>query len=184
MRTTINFFLVVIIFTFLIGIATADSSYCTPTPNNLDTTNITISGSWVNITIYSDPECWVWYDAGYGDVVGYPCASLAPVASFTSNVTCGIIPFPVQFVDTTIGLNITDWYWDFADGNSTLENPIHWYNSTGVYGVDHSANSSYGTGWSNLTGYITARAIGDTCAGGDEYDSDHYTGNWFTSWWI
>jgi PKD repeat protein len=108
------------------------------------------------------------------------------VASFTSNVTCGVGNFSVQFIDTSIGTNITDWYWDFADGiNSTEQNPVINYTAVGEYGVDHSVTNSLGTSWSNVSAYITARSVGDTCAGGgDEYDSDHYSGNWFTSWWI
>lgn len=108
------------------------------------------------------------------------------VASFTSNVTCGIIPFAAQYNDTSIGTNITAWFWDFGDGvNSTEQNPIINYTVTGIYGVDHSATGDTGTSWSNISGYMTARPLGDTClGGGDNYDSDDYAGNWFTSWWF
>ena len=92
--------------------------YCTP-PGEF-TVTLDQSGSWYNFTIYSD-NCYVCIDngAGYGDVDCTPCDTNPPTASFTSNVTCGIVPFPVQFTDTTTGLNITSWFWDFADGNST-----------------------------------------------------------------
>ena len=167
----------------LITITTASSDYCIPTPNNLDTTNITHDGNWWNITIYSDPECWVWMDAGYGDIVGYPCPT--HTTSFVSNVTCGVVPFSVQFTDTSIGTNLTSWYWDFADGNTTAQNPVWNYTVAGLYGVDHSSTeNATDTTWYNASNYITARAAGDTCAGGDEYDSDDYEGNWFSGWWF
>ena len=100
---------------------------------------------------------------GYGDVDCVPCSGVT--ASFTSNVTCGNIPFGVQFNDTSTGTNITNWFWDFGDGkNSTEKNPITNYTTVGFYTVNHSATNSMGTAWSNTTGYMAARAVGDTCA--------------------
>ena len=148
-------------------IVSADD-YCPP-PADF-TTVLEQNGNWFNFTIYAD-TCYICIDngAGYGDVDCTPCDNNPPVASFTGNVTCGIVPFVVNFTDTSTGVNITDWYWDFADGNTTEENPEHWYNITGVYGVDHSATNEYGTNWSNVSGYITARAVGDTCTGSSGY---------------
>ena len=42
-------------------------------------------------------------------------------------------PLSVQFIDLSIG-SITDWYWDFGDGDTSLEqNPIHYYSQAGTY---------------------------------------------------
>ncbi len=86
---------------------------------------------------------------------------------FTSNVTCAIVPGDVQFNDTSTNPAITDYYWDFGDGgNSTEKNPIHQYNITGVFPVNHSTTSPSNTTWSNQSSYMTIRATGDTCGGG------------------
>jgi PKD repeat protein/C1A family cysteine protease len=56
-----------------------------------------------------------------------------PDAHFRINPTQGPIPLTVQFTDKTTG-EPTSWYWDFGDGtNSTLQNPVHSYNTAGIY---------------------------------------------------
>ncbi len=42
-------------------------------------------------------------------------AAASPVANFTSNVTHGIAPLSVQFIDTSTG-NVTSWSWNFGNG--------------------------------------------------------------------
>ncbi len=57
-------------------------------------------------------------------------------ADFTSNVTSGDVPLPVQFTDNS--LNATSWSWDFNnDGtnDSSEQNPIYTYTSDGTYTV-------------------------------------------------
>jgi PKD repeat protein len=155
-----------IIMLFIVCVATASSDYCTPLPNDLDIT-YTHTGNWFNFTI-SSPSCYVCSDngGGYGDVDCVVCGDLAPIAGFSSNVTCGIAPFNVQFTDTTTGGGITDYYWAFGDGNtSTVKNPVFGYNATGSYSINHSATSSYGTSWKNVSSYIQSRYPGDTCQG-------------------
>jgi PKD repeat protein len=59
----------------------------------------------------------------------------SPSADFAANVTSGPAPLNVQFIDLSSG-NPTSWFWNFGDGNtSTLQNPIHQYESLGVYSV-------------------------------------------------
>jgi len=145
-------------------VAAEDSEYCAPLPTNI-TTIVDHNGDWYNITIRSVSICYTCIESGggYGDVDCAPCSGV--VASFTSNVTCGNIPFGVQYTDTSTGTNITDWFWDFGDGkNSTVKNPITNYTTVGFYTVNHSATNSMGTDWYNATGYMAARAVGDTCA--------------------
>jgi len=180
----------IIVVLLLISIVSAigDSEYCTPLPTGLETI-IDHNGDWWNITIKSSTLCYTCRDngAGYGDVDCVLCSGV--IAGFTSNVTCGNVPFSVQYTDTSTGTNITSWYWDFGDGmNTTAKNPVINYTVAGFYGVDHSATNSMGTNWSNVSGYLAARVPGDVCAvpstGGVQYDTNTYKPGWFNSWWI
>jgi len=81
---------------------------------------------------------------------------LPPVASFTSNVTSGDIPLCVQFNDTSTG-NPTSFYWTFGDGaNTTIRNPIHTYETPGLYTVTLSVANSAGSNLTSKAGYINA----------------------------
>ena len=52
------------------------------------------------------------------------CATVLPVASFSSNLTEGYSPLSVQFTD--LSEDATEWNWNFGDGNSSTEqNPEH-----------------------------------------------------------
>lgn len=160
--------------TILISSVSGDTDICTPSPNVV-TAEISHIDEWTNVTYRTIP-CYVWVDAGYGDVYGEPC----PAMTFTSNVTCGIVPFPVQYTDHSTAT--TSWFWDFGDGvNSTDQNPVIWYNVTGVYDVDHSASDGT-TSWYNLSGYMTARPAGDSCYGIEGYGNDRYSSDWF--WFV
>jgi PKD repeat protein len=77
-------------------------------------------------------------------------------ASFTSNVTCGNIPFTVQFNDTSTG-SPTTWNWSFGTGGnySGLQNPVFEYNTSGLFTINFSANNG-NTDWMNRSGYIRA----------------------------
>jgi PKD repeat protein len=56
-------------------------------------------------------------------------------ARFTADITQGTAPLTVQFTDQSTG-NPTSWKWTFGDGDSSLvQNPIHIYQSTGLYTV-------------------------------------------------
>jgi hypothetical protein len=145
-----------------ISVVSAESDYCDPFPNNI-TTSIVHEGNWFNIT-FTTPTCFICVDngAGYGDVDCTPC----PTTTFSSNVTCGIGTFGVAFTENS-GLDnaTTEYYWDFGDGNtSTDQNPITVYSTPGVYDVDFMTNNTItGIQWDNKSGYMRARAIGDTC---------------------
>ncbi|MFI5150731.1 MAG: PKD domain-containing protein [Bacteroidia bacterium] len=58
-----------------------------------------------------------------------------PVAAFTNTPSVGCsVPFPVTFTDASTGA--ASWNWSFGDGtNSNTQNPVHVYNTTGVYSV-------------------------------------------------
>ncbi|MBD0331089.1 MAG: PKD domain-containing protein [Chitinophagaceae bacterium] len=62
-----------------------------------------------------------------------------PVADFSVNKQTGCSPANIQFTDeskTPAGTKITNWKWDFGDGNtSALQNPLYSYRTPGVYTV-------------------------------------------------
>ncbi|MCK9593588.1 MAG: PKD domain-containing protein [Methanoregula sp.] len=92
------------------------------------------------------------------------CPPALPVTSFTSNVTCGNVPFDVQFNDTSTGTGITDYYWEFGDGNtSTDKDPVNTYSGVATFGVNHSVTNGAGTVWSNITSYMRSLAEGENC---------------------
>lgn len=57
-----------------------------------------------------------------------------PVASFTTNVVSGEVPLTVSFKDTSTGINIKSWLWDFGNGDkSNSQNAVETYNKPGTY---------------------------------------------------
>ncbi len=68
-----------------------------------------------------------------------------PVANFTADITGGITPVTVRFMDTSTN-NPTSWHWDFGDGNtSTEENPTYTYLQPGTFTVTLTAANSGGS---------------------------------------
>ena len=74
-----------------------------------------------------------------GPVDGSVCDSLGingnPWAFFRWEQKDTLNPFQISFVDLS-GYQPTSWHWDFGDGSSSPEiNPLHVYDSTGLYNV-------------------------------------------------
>lgn len=92
-----------------------------------------------------------------------------PSAGFTRNVSSGYPKYDVQFNDTSTGGPDT-WAWQFGDGGtSTLQNPVHSYqswigNSTVYYDVKLNASNSHGNSWYNMTSAEAAMPL--TAIGG------------------
>ncbi|MDV4344097.1 PKD domain-containing protein [Methanoculleus sp. YWC-01] len=133
-------------------------------------------GPWVQITgegvgrIGSD---WLLHDIGEGTptptqtptptptLTPTPTPTLTPtptpvplVADFTANVTSGPAPLTVAFTDTSTG-GPTSWLWDFGDGNtSTVQNPVHTYESPGNYSVTLTVSNAFGTSTLTKPDYI------------------------------
>jgi PKD repeat protein len=75
-------------------------------------------------------------------------------ADFTGTPTSGAVPLTVTFTDQSIGA--TSWSWNFGDtGTSTQKNPLHTYNSVGVYTVSLTVYSASGSDTKVRTDYIT-----------------------------
>lgn len=57
------------------------------------------------------------------------------VTNFTANITSGVAPLTVSFIDTS-SPTPTGWLWNFGDGTiSTDQNPVHVFSSPGEYTV-------------------------------------------------
>ena len=84
---------------------------------------------------------------------------VAPVASFTSNLTIGKAPLTIQFTDGSTNTP-TSWLWQWGDGtaNTTTQSPVHTFTAVGVYQVNLTATNSAGSNLSANTA-ITAQAL-------------------------
>lgn len=103
------------------------------------------------------PTSIIFFALAVALFIALTCTVLAeegiPVASFTANVTSGVVPLTVQFTDSSTG-NITGRDWNFGDesGNVTDQNPIHTYFATGNYTVILTVNN-------NSTEYSSASTV-------------------------
>ncbi len=71
-------------------------------------------------------------------------SAFEPTANFSWTGSC--VFGPIQFTDlsNTPG-GFSDWTWDFGDGSgSTLQNPVHNYNTPGIYNVSLIVENIYG----------------------------------------
>ncbi|RLG30032.1 hypothetical protein DRO03_05650 [Methanosarcinales archaeon] len=76
-------------------------------------------------------------------------------ALFTAEPGAGTAPLNVTFTDESTGYGITDWEWDFGDGdNSTEQNPSHVY-TEGIYSVSLTVTNATGSDTCNRSNYIT-----------------------------
>ena len=82
-------------------------------------------------------------------------ALAAPVPLFSSNVTSGPSPLPVQFYDNSSNYP-TSWLWSFGDGTtSSVQNPMHIFSGDGTYAVTLTAMNAGGNRMTASPGYIT-----------------------------
>jgi len=88
---------------------------------------------------------------------GYIFAYIPAVANFTANVTTGPNPLTVQFTDLSTG-SPYNWYWQFGDtyivNTSTAQNPVHTYQTVGIYSVNLTVSNTYSSSYLNRTNYI------------------------------
>ena len=75
----------------------------------------------------------------------YIAIGLAPKADFSADPTTGNQPLAVAFTDRSTG-HPTSWNWNFGDGKeSTEQNPVHTYWTSGEFTVTLTASNQYGT---------------------------------------
>jgi Zn-dependent metalloprotease len=113
-------------------------TYC----NTTGMTGFTSSGGAVTVVFDSDPGLEL-----SGFELEWVCNSenSAPIARFENDVNWSCTG-DIQFEDLSNN-NPNSWYWDFGDGNSsTAQNPVHHYNSNGLYNVALTASNSFGAG--------------------------------------
>lgn len=87
-----------------------------------------------------------------------------PEVDFTAEITSGVRPLHVQFINTSttnpLGDQSVQYKWDFGDGNWSSEvNPIHTYSSAGIYDVKLSAFNPAGTSHIERTSMIEVYPI-------------------------
>lgn len=59
-----------------------------------------------------------------------------PACNLNADFTTEVGGLDVSFTDNSTGTSIGTWYWDFGDGNSSIQqNPTHTYASDGIYPV-------------------------------------------------
>lgn len=94
----------------------------------------------VTLTVTDSIGC---SDTASAAVTVYPL----PTIQFSATPTTGCPPLCVDFTDlsTVAGSTITDWNWNFGDGNTdTLQNPQNCYQTSNYYTVTLTATSSEG----------------------------------------
>ncbi|HEX2900940.1 MAG TPA: PKD domain-containing protein, partial [Bacteroidia bacterium] len=109
----------------------------------------TIAGNWtVSLIVFTAGGC--------SDTVIMPnliSTGPNPVVVFTANPRTVCIGEPVPFNNNSV--NDSTWLWDFGDGNtSTLEDPVHAYDSIGNFTVTLTAGNNGCTGSQIRNNYI------------------------------
>lgn len=86
----------------------------------------------------------------------YIVVSDVPLAAdFTASATTGTPPLTVSFTDLSAG-NPTSWYWEFGDGGvSDVQDPVHSYESVGIYTVSLTVTSALGTSTVTKPDYVS-----------------------------
>ena len=81
-----------------------------------------------------------------------------PTASFTGNPLSGHVPLTITFTNSSISASL--YSWDFGDSTSSVDtNPVHVYNTDGVYNVSLTASGSGGSNTLTQTNYISASTV-------------------------
>ncbi|WP_349682039.1 PKD domain-containing protein [Methanosarcina sp. UBA5] len=108
---------------------------------NKDFNNVFDSDNWFN-------------DLLNGDLHMNTLDSNLQKVDFSASPTSGNAPLKVAFTDNSTG-SPTSWNWDFGDGtNSTEENPVHTYNSSGQYTITLTEKNDTYCGTKSVFGYI------------------------------
>ncbi len=91
--------------------------------------------------------------------VGYVTVYNPVVAGFEATPTNGTAPLSVELTSNSTG-DITIYAWDFGDGEtSSLPNPIHVYESAGVYSVSLTVSGPGGVDSETKEDYIVVQPL-------------------------
>jgi autotransporter-associated beta strand protein len=127
-----------------------------------------LSGLTVNLPVTSPDSVYtyVWDTSQLGVngtitlTSGAPSTPPAPVAGFSGTPTSGIAPLNVTFTDASSG-SITNWIWNFGDGNSVTNisnvSVNHSYGA-GTYAVSLTVNGAGGSSLATSNNYIVVTA--------------------------
>ncbi|MEO7312337.1 MAG: PKD domain-containing protein [Chitinophagaceae bacterium] len=96
----------------------------------------------IKLTIYKGPDSSVTTKQSYVTVYANP------IVDFDAGPKTGCYPLSVAFTDLAsggVGSTITDWQWDFGDGNiSNLPTPTHIYTGTGLFNISLTITNDHG----------------------------------------
>ena len=96
---------------------------------------------------------------GSGSIQVVPLA-VPPVAGFSGTPTSGIAPLNVVFTDASSG-SITNWIWNFGDGNSVTNSSnvsVNHSYGAGTYAVSLTVNGAGGSSLATSNNYIVVTA--------------------------
>ena len=81
-----------------------------------------------------------------------------PTADFSGTPTTGFAPLEVQFTDLSVD-SVNSWLWFFGDGETSfVPNPVHTYETAGIYTVRLQISGPGGSGDEEKTDYITVNS--------------------------
>ena len=99
-----------------------------------------------------------WMMARLAGWDGNVSSAIPPTAAFTGTPGTGNAPLGVKFTDTSTGTSLTNWRWDFGDGNITnyavRTHPFHIYTSAGLKSINLTVTGTGGTDSEKKTNYI------------------------------
>ncbi len=98
-------------------------------------------------------------DTGISDKISLIHVYPAPVAYFTTDISSGLAPLTVQFIDISSGIPVY-WSWDFGDGiTSHFQNPKHTYYEPGTYKVSLAVENAFGANFPKGSSIINVYSL-------------------------
>ena len=89
-------------------------------------------------------------------------SKIAPTAQFSASPLQGRVPLTVRFTDKSVFAGTTSYQWDINnDGvtDYTTKNPVHIYQSVGIYTVKLTVTNASGSDRETKTNYITVSSL-------------------------
>ena len=99
------------------------------------------------------------YHTDYREEQDFITIGSPPVAEFFADQIDGYSPLTILFTDLSTG-SPKNWEWSFGDSTTSNEkNPLHVYQSPGIYTVSLTVTNAYGTSKEIKQEYITIHAL-------------------------